>query len=96
MTVKDLLYSRFEGLRRYAGSVAWGPMVDISKSTITSLFQAIEHGQLILVDHKGRRTTYGTAGTGPSTELQIHKESFWVRMLLFADMVCFCTAVNAK
>ena len=74
-------------MRRYVGAVAWDPMLQLSKTTITSLFRQIERGQLALVDHKGRRSFYGKEGTGPMVELQIHKEIFWLRVLLFADMV---------
>lgn len=87
MAVADLLHSPIVALRRYVGSVAWGPVLQLSKTTIISLFQQIEHGQLTLVDHKGRRSVYGKQATGPCVELQIHKDVFWIRMLLFADMV---------
>lgn len=89
MTVIDLAYSRLDGLRRYAGNLSWGPLLQLSRSTILSVLRKIELGELTIVDSNGETTVCGKAIEGrPATRLKIHKETFWVRMLLFADMVC--------
>jgi len=92
MTVVDLAYSRLDGLRRYAGSLSWSPLLSFSRSTILSVLRNIEQGELTIVDTNGETTFCGKAIEGrPATSLKIHKETFWVRMLLFADMVCGST-----
>lgn len=90
MAITNTLYAHLDGLRRYAGSMAWGPLVNLSRAAILSVLSKIEHGQLKIVDTTGEMTICGKLGksvAGPKTELSIHKETFWVRMLLFADMV---------
>jgi cyclopropane-fatty-acyl-phospholipid synthase len=78
-------------LRQYAGSLTWGPLVQLSKAAILSTLMKIEVGQLKIIEPDGHVTICGQLGEsvkdGPQTELRIHKETFWVRMLLFADMV---------
>lgn len=79
-----------DGLRRYAGSVTWGPLVQLSRSAILSTLSKITVGQLKVIEADGHTTICGELGaniSGPQTELRIHKETFWVRMMLFADMV---------
>jgi len=79
-----------DGIRRYAGSVTWGPLVQLSRSAILSTLSKITVGQLKVIEADGHTTICGELGAnikGPSTELRVHKETFWVRMLLFADMV---------
>lgn len=79
-----------DGARRYAGSVTWTPLVQLSRSAILSTLQKITVGQLKVIEADGHTTICGELGAdikGPQTELRIHKDTFWVRMLLFADMV---------
>ena len=76
--------------RQYATSLTWAPLVQLSRTTILAIFSKIAVGQLKIIDADGRVTICGQLGTsveGPQTELRVHKETFWVRMLLFADMV---------
>lgn len=90
MAVTDSLYTRFYGLRNYAGSIAWGPLVQLSRSAVLSVLQKVEIGQLKITESDGHITICGQLKKdvkGPKTELVIHKDTFWVRMLLFADMV---------
>lgn len=50
----------------------------------------IETGQLVVTDCDGTVTVCGAPGGkdgAPRTELKVVKEAFWVRVLLFADMV---------
>lgn len=54
------------------------------------LFQRVEIGQLVVTDCDGAVFPCGQApakGNWPKTELKVLKETFWVRVLLFADMV---------
>ena len=80
----------FDSLRTYAGSVAWGPIVRFSRGVILGLLRRIEVGQILVYDSDGAVVVCGNAGEegdGPKTELKVSKETFWVRALLFADMV---------
>jgi cyclopropane-fatty-acyl-phospholipid synthase len=72
--------------------------LSVSRSAVLSLLSRIQIGQLRVVDVDGKGSTYGQkqAVNGssdksvyslPNIELTVHKDVFWVRMLLFADMV---------
>ena len=80
----------FDSLRSYIGSFTWGPIVHISRRTVLGLLSRIVVGQLVVVDCDGTTTLCGQLGKkdGSSrTELKVLKEAFWVRVMLFADMV---------
>lgn len=91
MAVTDLILSPVAGIRRTVGSVAWEPAVGLARSYITSLLQKIQTGQLKILDTNGKTTICGKTQVPEDesqAELRIHSDAFWVRMLLFADMVC--------
>ena len=80
----------FDSLRSYVGSFTWGPFVTISRSTVLGLLGRIQVGQLVVQDSDGTTTICGPLGKrdgSPHTELKVLKEAFWVRVMLFADMV---------
>jgi len=85
-----ILTSSFDSLRTYAGSLTWSPLVRFSRGTVLGLLRRIVVGQIVVTDSDGAVTVCGARkvkdGT-PSTELRVLKETFWVRALLFADMV---------
>ena len=97
-------------MRSYLGSFTWGPFVKLSRSTVLGLLSRIEVGQLVLRDSDGAVTMCGQSGieaASPHTELRVLKEAFWVRVMLFADMVgdsiikwrqscCTGSAANAR
>lgn len=90
--MSSLVSSAFDALRAQVGSVAWGPLVNLSRKAVLSLLQQIQVGRLLVQEHDGTETMYGeqTASvTTPATELKVHRETFWVRLALFADMVSF-------
>lgn len=77
-------------LRNYVGAFTWAPFVQFSRSTVLALLNRIEIGQLVVTDSDGTVTVCGDPGIkdgSPRTELKVLKESFWVRAILFADMV---------
>jgi len=80
----------FEILRTYAGSFTWQPLVRFSRGIVLSLLRRIAIGQIVVRDSDGAVTICGAPqvkdGT-PRSELRVLKETFWVRALLFADMV---------
>jgi len=52
----------------------------------------VHQGELTVEDIDGQITVCGKPVEGcPVTRLTVHKETFWVRMMLFADMVRFQT-----
>ncbi len=80
----------FDSLRTYLGSFTWGPFVNLSRTTVLGLLSRIHVGQLVVTDSDGVVTVCGSPGIkdgSPRTELKVLKEAFWVRVLLFADMV---------
>lgn len=84
-----ILTSTIDGVRNYAGSIAWGPLVSLSRSVILSLLHGIQVGQLTVVEVNGVKTICGRS-SNPSTELRIEKDAFWLRLALFGDMVGNC------
>ena len=77
-------------MRSYAGAFTWEPLVRFSRSTILRLLKRIAVGQLVVRDSDGLLTVCGTPQVkdgSPRTELRVLKETFWVRVFLFADMV---------
>lgn len=87
----SLVVSTFDILRRYAGSVAWDPLVQVSRTSILSLLKGIEVGQLNVIEKDDNETVCGNATISrsevPVTSLKVLKETFWLRLALFADMV---------
>ena len=72
------------------GAFAWPPLVQLSKGAVLGLLQKIEYGQLEVLDEDGKSTTCGSVPVSdgaPKTQLKVLKDVFWVRVLLFADMV---------
>lgn len=79
-----------DSVRSYVGSFTWGPFVQLSRSTVLGLLSRIEIGRLVVTDSDGTVTICGNPGIkdgSPRTELKVLKEAFWIRAMLFADMV---------
>lgn len=79
-----------ESWRTSVGCVTWSPLVKFSRSAVLAVLSRIELGQVVVVDGDGTATRCGEPGEssrGPNAELKVVKDSFWVRALLFADMV---------
>lgn len=101
MTISGAISAPLQTLGALATTYGWGPLLGVSRATILSLLSRIQIGQLVIVDVDGSRKVYGqqhvvqeqekTIYSVPEVVLTIHKDIFWARMLLFADMVC-CTA----
>jgi cyclopropane-fatty-acyl-phospholipid synthase len=85
-----LITSALDSVRNCAGSLAWGPLVNISKSSILSLLGNIQCGQLTVIEQDGTTTVCGNAAGGtrddPITTLEVKRDAFWLRLALFADM----------
>ena len=80
----------FGSLRNSMGLITWGPLVRFSRSTVLAVLSRIEVGQIVVVDSDGTTTHCGgpnESGEAPKAELRVVKDYFWVRALLFADMV---------
>lgn len=80
----------FNSLRSYVASLTWAPLVNLSRSFVLALLKRIEVGTVVVIDCNGAVFECGAHqpdDSGPKTELRVLKENFWVRILLFADMV---------
>lgn len=96
MTLLSPVMSRFNALRTYTGSLAWNPLVQFSRNTCLSLLSRIQIGRLEIIDVNGETYTLGgnkipeSKGGNilktPQVILRVHKDTFWVRLLVFADM----------
>ena len=95
-TVSPVLNS----LRTYVGSLAWAPLVKLSRGIVLGMLQRIEVGQIVVKDSNGASFVCGAALTKSvklKTELRVLNETFWVRVLLFADMVrCVCSDAEPR
>lgn len=80
----------FGSWRTSVGCTTWGPLVRFSRSTVLAILSRIELGRLVVIDGDGTAIHCGEpdeTSNGPNAELKVVKDSFWVRVLLFADMV---------
>lgn len=81
-----------DAVRNYVGSLTWAPLVSVSRRTVLGLLQRIEEGELAVEERDGTVTRCGGGGSlsqcsGLQARLYVQREAFWVRLLLFADMV---------
>ena len=77
-------------VRTTAGSLSWGPMLNISRTATCAILSRVEHGRLVITDTDDTVLRFGDTQAdpqGPKVELKVHREAFWVRLFLFADMV---------
>lgn len=98
MGIASPITDRAWALANYSASYAYPPLVSLSRAAVQSLFQQIRIGQLKIVDTDGTTTVCGqqklkadsqaerSVYSLPVAQLTVHKDLFWVRMLLFADM----------
>lgn len=83
-----LVASRLLALRDTAGNVAWGPLTYGARSVCLAVLNQIRKGRLEIIDVDGHVYVCGEKkGSIPSTVITVHKDTFWVRLALFADMV---------
>ncbi|KAF4555460.1 Mycolic acid cyclopropane synthetase-like protein 1 [Elsinoe fawcettii] len=92
------LTAPIQALAGYGASYAWPGFLSLSRATILSLLKRITTGQLKITDIDGTVTVCGqekikpvpqdqrTVYSVPATELIVNKDTFWARLLLFADM----------
>ena len=76
-------------IRNALGGITWRPILSVSKSIIVSTFSRIVIGQLLLTTEDGEILHFGQSQKQNRivAKLTVRKEAFWVRLLLFADMV---------
>lgn len=88
-------------VRGAIGSISWGPATSFAKQQVNGMFERLDTGTLTVIDHvTGEKRTYGQPmmesndpaegdakiRAGPKANLVVYKETFWVRVMLFADM----------
>jgi cyclopropane-fatty-acyl-phospholipid synthase len=87
MNALNPIITQFTALRSYTGSLAWAPLVNASRSTCLALLSRIETGCLEIVDVDDSSHVCGPRSSAyPYAKLLVNKDTFWVRLLLFADM----------
>lgn len=82
-------------------SWAWGTAVSIARTTVLGIFSGVEVGSMLIVDEvSGSNYTFGqpiirddngtheakNADSKPIVNISVKRESFWLRLLLFADI----------
>jgi hypothetical protein len=84
-----LISSRFVAMREAAGGLAWSPLVATARSLCLGILRQTTVGSLEISDCDGQLHLCGEGedGRGPKVHLTVHKDTFWVRLALFADMV---------
>lgn len=94
----SILNGAVDRVRTTVGYLAWGPATLVARRLILSVLQKITIGQLV-IEEKGITTLCGTPNLAvgsyplPATVLHIKNDAFWIRVALFADMVCDCNMV---
>ena len=89
-TFMAIVARSFDVARSYLASFTNGPLARLSRTAVLSLLGRVEIGHIAIIDTDGSETICGERWSKegvPSTELKVLKEAFWVRLLLFADMV---------
>ncbi|KAL8891363.1 MAG: hypothetical protein Q9215_001605 [Flavoplaca cf. flavocitrina] len=84
-----LVTRSFGAARSYLGSFTWDPFVRLSRAAVLNLLGRVETGHILIIDTNGLETVCGERwpkADVPKTELNVLKDAFWVRLLLFADM----------
>ncbi|KAL8872130.1 MAG: hypothetical protein Q9174_002190 [Haloplaca sp. 1 TL-2023] len=84
-----MLTRLFDAAKSNVSFIAWSPLVRLSRAAVLNVLSGVEVGHIAIVDSDGSETICGErwAKEGvPATELKVLKETFWVRLLLFADM----------
>lgn len=87
MSVLKPLIAQVTALRSYTGSLAWQPLLQVSRNACLSVLSRVQIGCLEIIDEDG--TTYNcgpSSSASPYARLTVNKEMFWVRLALFADM----------
>jgi hypothetical protein len=84
-----LISSQIVALKDGASNVAWSPLVQTARSLCLGILGQTAVGKLEISDCDGQFHVFGEnkVGQGPHVQLTVHKDTFWVRLALFADMV---------
>lgn len=85
-----VLYA-LDRVRSGARSIGWEPLVNASRHSILSLLSQIKVGRLTVRERDGTKTICGKdegADKNLDVSLGVLRDVFWVRLALFADMVC--------
>lgn len=67
--------------------VSFPPVTRLARSAIVALLQQIRIGRLVLVEDTNRQTTFGHEKGDPTTCIHVLNGAFWLRVLLYGDMV---------
>jgi cyclopropane-fatty-acyl-phospholipid synthase len=97
MAVLDVLSAPVSAILNTITSQAWQPLVSLCRNGTLSQLQNIQIGQLVLSENGESKssTVFGVERAGvPTAFLQVYDEKFWVRLALFADMVCIVKGFN--
>ena len=77
----------------------WPPSINLARKTMLDIFSRLESGHLLIIEEKsGARYAFGQSGAVeersvaknvydiPSVTIVVKRDSFWLRLLLFADI----------
>ena len=84
------IISSFVALRDASVNAAWTPLVQFSRNVCLSVLSKIQVGQIKVIDVDGNSVTIGEKNdkvVGPECVLNIQKDTFWLRLVLYGDMV---------
>lgn len=71
------------------GSYTLPPIVKICRQATLYTLKGIQKGTLSIEDVDGTKYEFGQGnGIKPHSQLKVHDEAFWIRLVLGADMVC--------
>ena len=91
----NIFTTAFHNAWKISRCITWEPFVWLSMRAVLGLLGRIEDGRLVVTLMDGRRAVFGGGRGKPQVELTVLKEMFWVRLFLFADMVCLVLCMLA-
>jgi hypothetical protein len=86
----ESLISSILAVRDASVNAAWSPFVQLCRAICLSVLSRIQIGQIQILDVNGDVVTIGEitgAILGPRCVLNIHNDTFWLRLALYGDMV---------
>jgi hypothetical protein len=97
MAILDVVTAPVSTILNTITSQAWQPLVSMCRNGTLAQLQNIKIGRLVLFEggESKASTVFGADKEGvPVAFLDVHDEKFWVRLALFADMVCSLFATH--
>lgn len=98
-TMVAVVVSGLETLKETFLDWSWPPAVSITRNAVLRTFSALEVGSILIIDQpsgiehafgksssKDKEADVRNSNTIPNVEIVVKRDSFWLRLFLYADM----------